>query len=98
MTRILAVAVTALIAGWSAADALTPSAVLLAAAALAVAGLVILAARHPAVHLTPDNQVRAISSVCARAGRAVFIRLRDPDAAGRPRPRAPSAHARAAHA
>jgi hypothetical protein len=97
MTRILAVAVTVLIAGWNAADALTPSAVLLAAAALAVAGLVILAARHPAVHLTPDNRVRSVA-LRERAGRAVFIRLRDPDAAGRPRPRAPSAHARAAHA
>jgi hypothetical protein len=97
MTRILAVAVTVLIAGWNAADALTPSGVLLAAAALAVAGLVILAARHPAVHPAPDTPTRS-AALRERAGRAVFIRLCDPDAAGRPRPRAPSAQVRAAHA
>jgi hypothetical protein len=97
MTRIVAVAVTVLIAGWSAADALTPSAVLFAAAALAVAGLVILAARHPAPHRAPDGRVRSVA-LRERAGRAVFLRLRDPDAAGRPRPRAPSARAGAAHA
>jgi hypothetical protein len=99
MTRILAVAVTALIAGWNAADTLTPSAVLLAAAALAVTGLVILilAARHLAVHLAPEARASSVA-LRERASRAVFIRLRDPDAAGRPRPRAPSAHARAARA
>jgi hypothetical protein len=95
MTRILAVTVTALIASWTAADALTPSAVLLAAAALAVAGLVILAARRPAVGVATDAPAGHTSE---RAGRTIFIRLRDPDAAGRPRPRAPAALARAAHA
>jgi hypothetical protein len=95
MTRILAVTVTALIAGWSAADALTPSGVLLAAAALAVAGLVILAARRPAGLLVLETQIRSLA-LRERAGRTALIRLRDPGAAGRPRPRAPSARARAA--
>jgi Family of unknown function (DUF6412) len=97
MTRILAVTVTALIASWNAVDALTPSAVLLAAAALAVAGLVILAARRPAASVAPDASSGSVS-LRERAGRTVFIRLRDPGAAGRPRPRAPAALARAAHA
>jgi Family of unknown function (DUF6412) len=97
MTRILAVTVAALIASWNAADALTPSAVLLAAAALAVAAVVILAARRPAASLAPDAPA-ASASLRERAGRTVFVRLRDPDAAGRPRPRAPSAPARAASA
>ena len=95
MTRISAVAVTALIASWNAADALTPSAVLLAAAALAVAGLVILAARRPAASVGPDAPAGSVS-LRARAGRTVLIRSSDPGAAGRPRPRAPSALARAA--
>jgi Family of unknown function (DUF6412) len=95
MTRILAVTVTALIASWNAADALTPSAVLLAAAALAVAGLVILAARRPAAGTAADAPAGSVS-LRERAGRMVFVRLRDPNAAGRPRPRAPSALARAA--
>jgi hypothetical protein len=97
VTRILAVAVAALIASWNAADALTPSAVLLAAAALAVAGLVVLAARRPGASVGPDAPAGS-ASLRERAGRTVFIRSRDPGAAGRPRPRAPSALARAAHA
>ena len=97
MTRVPAVAVTALIAGWNAAGALTPSAVLLAAAALAVAGLVIVAARHRPVRPAPET-AGGSAALRERAGRAVFVRLCDPGAAGRPRPRAPSAHARAAHA
>jgi hypothetical protein len=95
MTRILAVTVAALIASWNAADALTPSAVLLAAAALAVAGLVILAARRPAASVASDVPAGRVSE---HAGRTIFIRLRDPDAAGRPRPRAPSAPAGAVRA
>ncbi|MDN3355319.1 DUF6412 domain-containing protein [Actinomadura sp. DC4] len=91
MTRILAVAVTALIAGWTAADALTPSAFLLAAAALAVAALVVLAARRPDV-----ISLTSARSAVVDASRAVVIRLCDPGAAGRPRPRAPSALLRAA--
>jgi len=97
MTRILAVTVAALITSWNAADALTPSAVLLAAAALAVAGLVILAARRLAASGTPDAPA-GHASLRERACRTVFIRSGDPDAAGRPRPRAPSALARAARA
>jgi hypothetical protein len=95
MTRIPAVAAAVLIAGWNAADAVTPSAVLLAAAALAVAGLVMLAARRPAAPQPPDAPARV--ALRERAGQATFVRSRDPDAAGRPRPRAPSARARAAH-
>ena len=95
-TRIPAVAVAVLIAGWNAADAFTPSAVLLAAAALAVAGLVILAARRPPAHLPADAPARS-AALRERDGQATFIRSRDPDAAGRPRPRAPSARARVAH-
>jgi hypothetical protein len=96
MTRILAVAVAVLIAGWNAADAVTPSAVLLAAAALAVAGLVILAARRPAAHLPPDAPARSVA-LRERAAQATCVRSCDPGAAGRPRPRAPSARVRAAH-
>ena len=96
MTRILAVAVTVLIAGWNAADALTPSGVLLAAAALAVAGLVILATCRPAPRPVPDAPRRRSVALRERAVHAAFIRLRDPDAAGRPRPRAPSARIGAA--
>ncbi|MFB9835834.1 DUF6412 domain-containing protein [Actinoallomurus acaciae] len=95
MTRILAVAVAVLIAGWDAADALTPSGVLLAAAALAVAGLVLLAARRPAVRPTPEVSARSVS-LRSHARRTAIVRLCDPDAAGRPRPRAPSAGTRTA--
>jgi Family of unknown function (DUF6412) len=98
MTRILAVAVTVLIAGWTAADALTPSGVLLAAATLAVAGLVILATCRPAAPPVPDAPRRRSVALRERAVHAAFVRLRDPDAAGRPRPRAPSSGARAAAA
>ncbi len=90
MTRILAVAVTALIAGSNAADALTPSGVLLAATALAVAGLIALAVRRPPLAV-PARTGLAVSH--ERAGETIFIRLRDPGAAGRPRPRAPTPRA-----
>lgn len=94
MTRTLAVAVTVLIAGWTAADALTPSGVLLAAAALAVAGLALLAAR-------PVRTAAAHSPApppASRGDHTLVIRHRDPSAAGRPRPRAPTARAGAARA
>ena len=69
VTRVLAVAVAALITCWQLADALTPSAVLLAAA-LAVAGLVIaglviaglviaLLATRPASPATDASPLRA---------------------------------------
>jgi hypothetical protein len=95
MTRILAVAVAVMIAGWDAADALTPSGVLLTAAALAVAGLVLLAVRRPAVRHAPEGPARS-PALRSRTRRTTTVRLCDPDAAGRPRPRAPSARARAA--
>ncbi|GLY91653.1 DUF6412 domain-containing protein [Actinoallomurus iriomotensis] len=96
MTRILAVAVAVLVAGWDVADALTPSGVLLAAAALAVAGLVLLAARRPAVRLAAEGAGPSLA-MRSRARRTAIVRLCDPNAAGRPRPRAPSARTRAAH-
>ncbi|GLY76453.1 DUF6412 domain-containing protein [Actinoallomurus iriomotensis] len=96
MTRILAVAVTVLVAGWDVADALTPSGVLLAAAALAVAGLVLLAARRPAVRFAAEGAGPS-PAMRSRARRTAIVRLCDPNAAGRPRPRAPSARTRAAH-
>jgi hypothetical protein len=92
MTRIPAVAVTVMIAGWNAADA---QAVLLAAAALAVAGMVLLALRS-APRPAPYTPARRYAALRERAVRAAVIRVRDPDAAGRPRPRAPSALAGAA--
>lgn len=86
MTRTPAVAVTVLIAGWTAADALTPSGLLLAAAALAVAGLALLTTRRHA-------RTAACSPApppASRGEHTLVIRHRDPSAAGRPRPRAPS--------
>jgi hypothetical protein len=95
MTRILALAVTVLIAGWDVADAFTPSGVLIAAAALAVAGLVLLAARRTAVRRAPEGPAWS-PALRSRARRTTIVRLLDPDAAGRPRTRAPSARTRAA--
>lgn len=89
MARTLALTVTALVATWHLADALTPSGVLLAAATLAVAGLVILIARRPVVVGHAETPARTLA-LRERAARTTFLRLRDPDAAGRPRPRAPS--------
>jgi hypothetical protein len=97
MSRMPAVAAALLIAGWQAVDAMTPSGVLLAAAAVAVAGLVVLAAGRLAARLPPYAAVPS-AALRERAGHAPFIRLRDPDDAGRPRPRAPAARTRAAHA
>lgn len=88
MTRILAVTVAVLIAGWNTADALTPSGVLLAAAtALAVAGLILLATRHPAPPAALHGPARPAAS---RDHHTIFVRHRDPSAPGHPRPRAPS--------
>ncbi len=89
VTRVLAVAVAALITCWQLADALTPSAVLLAAA-LAVAGLVVaLLATRPASPATDASPMRA-ADLRARARSSSLARLRDPAAAGRPHPRAPA--------
>ncbi|GAB2643290.1 DUF6412 domain-containing protein [Kribbella swartbergensis] len=66
-------------------DTASLAAAVLTAAALLFALLVV--ARSSAPAFTP---VRAIAtSVRHRAEAAAFLRLRDPDAAGRPRPRAP---------
>jgi hypothetical protein len=89
MTRVPAAAAV-LIAGWHVADGLTPSMVLLAAAALAVAGLIALAARRPAAYAASNAPARSLA-LRERAARVVVVPLRDPDADGRPRPRAPSA-------
>jgi hypothetical protein len=87
--------VAALVAAWQLADALAPTAVLLAVATLAVAGLVALVARRPATVTGAGGPAHALA-LRERASRTTFLRLRDPDAAGRPRPRAPSAGPRAA--
>ncbi len=84
MTRILAVLITA----WQLADAVTPSGVLLAAAVLAVGLAVLTVRRTRLVAVTPVAEGSA--ALRSRAGRTVVLRLLDPDAAGRPRPRAPS--------
>jgi hypothetical protein len=63
----------------------------LAAAVFTAAALLftlVLVARQSAPATTP-LLARATSSVRHRAERVAFLRLRDPDAAGRPRPRAP---------
>jgi hypothetical protein len=62
----------------------------LAAAVLTAAALLftlVLVARASAPSATP--LVARTTSVRHRAARTVFLPLRDPDAAGRPRPRAP---------
>ncbi|MFG1909615.1 DUF6412 domain-containing protein [Kribbella sp. NPDC048928] len=65
------------------------AAAVLTAAALLLALVVVArsAARFPG-HQAAPLLARA-SSVRRRAEQTVFLRLRDPDAAGRPRPRAP---------
>lgn len=63
----------------------TPTEVL--AAVTAVALVVLLLTAAPAVLATPA-WVRSLS-IREKSLRAAFLRLRDPDAAGRPRPRAP---------
>jgi hypothetical protein len=88
MARVLAAALAAMIAWWDLADALTPSAVLIAAAALAVAGLIVLTVHHAPTAIAADTPVRA-AALRDRAGRSALVRLRDPDAPGRPRVRAP---------
>jgi hypothetical protein len=87
MARVLAAIVAAMIAWWDLADASTPSAVLIAAA-LAVAGLIVLAAHRAPAAVAADAPLRA-ATLRDRAGRSALVRLRDPDAPGRPRVRAP---------
>ncbi|GAA4601408.1 hypothetical protein GCM10023195_03550 [Actinoallomurus liliacearum] len=88
MVRVLAAAVAAMIAWWDLTDALTPSVVFAAAAALAVAGLIVLVAGRAPVAVAAGPRVRA-AALRDRAGRSALVRLRDPDAPGRPRVRAP---------
>jgi predicted permease len=88
MARVLAASVAMLLAAWQLPDALTSSAVLLAAAALAV-GLVVLTVRLAPAYVFAEAPGRGVA-LRSRASRTIFLRLRDPDAAGRPRPRAPS--------
>ena len=66
------------------------AAAVLTAAALLLASVVVArsAARLPG-HQAAPLLARA-SSVRRRAGQTVFLRLRDPDAGGRPRPRGPA--------
>ncbi|GGP43519.1 DUF6412 domain-containing protein [Saccharothrix coeruleofusca] len=59
----------------------------LLAAVTAVAVVVLLLTATPAVRSAPA-WIRSLS-LRERSLRAAFLRLRDPDAAGRPRPRAP---------
>ncbi|GAB2972868.1 DUF6412 domain-containing protein [Saccharothrix stipae] len=63
----------------------TPAEVL--AAVTAVALVVLLLTTAPVVRTAPA-WVRSLS-IREKSLRAAFLRLRDPDAAGRPRPRAP---------
>jgi Family of unknown function (DUF6412) len=59
-------------------------------AAVALAAFATLLARRAGRPVPALHVVRAIG-VRQRAARTAFVRQRDPDAAGRPRPRAPSA-------
>ena len=66
-------------------------------AALAVAVLAVVAAGCVAAAVRVDRALAAIPVVCRvtalrdKSWRVAFLRLRDPDARGKPRPRAPSA-------
>lgn len=91
----LAIAVAQLAACWQLAGhpPLTPASALVIAAAAIVVALLALAA-----HGRPAGSVIAAGPLLRRAAAlrrkswgAVYQRQRDPDAAGRPRPRAPSA-------
>ncbi|MCO5974312.1 DUF6412 domain-containing protein [Actinoallomurus soli] len=84
----LAAVVAAMIAWWDLTDAPASSAVLVVAATLAVAGLIVLVAHRVPVILTAGPPIRA-AALRERAGRSALLRLRDPDAPGRPRVRAP---------
>ncbi|KAA2261330.1 hypothetical protein F0L68_17975 [Solihabitans fulvus] len=66
----------------------SPSALLAAATALTVAVAALVLITRPSDDSTAPAGVRAIA-LRERAHRTAFLRLRDPDAAGRPRPRAP---------
>ncbi|MFB6723102.1 DUF6412 domain-containing protein [Kribbella sp. NPDC056345] len=66
-------------------DTASLAAAVFTAAALLLAVLVVARSSAP----TPAPLLARAASVRDRAERTAFLRLRDPDAAGRPRPRAP---------
>ncbi|MQY08145.1 DUF6412 domain-containing protein [Actinomadura macrotermitis] len=64
--------------------------VVLTLAALTVAGLLVLAAAHAVARREPPAVLaRLRTTLRERTLRTAFLPQRDPDAAGRPRPRAP---------
>lgn len=69
-------------------DTASLAAAVLTAAALLLALVVVARSSARSVHAAAPLLARA-TSVRDRAEQTVFLRLRDPDAAGRPRPRAP---------
>ena len=75
------------------ADQVTPQRL----AALAVAALAVVAAGCVAAAVRIDRAtgaipiVRSVTALRDKSWRVAFLRLRDPDARGRPRPRAPAA-------
>ena len=69
-------------------DTASLAAAVLTAAALLLALVVVARSSARSVHTAAPLLARA-TSVRDRAEQTVFLRLRDPDAAGRPRPRAP---------
>lgn len=89
---VLAVLVPALLALLPAAGSLSPLGALTAGLAVAVVACVVL------VHLVPEVAPARVRTVRLReyAWQAAFLRLRDPDARGRTRPRAPTPRSTAA--
>jgi hypothetical protein len=88
----LAVLLPALFASLPAAGSVNPLTAALAVAGLAAVAVVVL------VQLVPGAapaQVRTVG-LRERSRQAAFLRLRDPDAPGRPRPRAPGSRSTAA--
>ena len=67
---------------------------LMALAAIALTGMLVAFLAHGsqiAATLTARPLTGRVAGLCEKSWSAAFQRLRDPDAAGRPRPRAPSA-------
>ncbi|MFC9973011.1 DUF6412 domain-containing protein [Spirillospora sp. NPDC127200] len=78
-------------------DFLMGQGVLTALATLTVAGLLVLAARRLAAAREPRSALaRLRTTLRERTLRTAFLPQRDPDAAGRPRPRAPGPESTAA--
>jgi hypothetical protein len=70
--------------------ALPGNSALFAMISVALVALALLAARRTVRPAPAPHLGLRVVSVRKRAMRAAFLRQRDPDAAGRPRPRAPS--------